>query len=95
VFGLAPALANLGRRRVSSLLLEGGPTIATGFWDSGLIDRLMVFTSPEELGEGPGLFDREVELPAPWKAVKVGVDMLTVTEFGEESRVHRHRDGVG
>jgi diaminohydroxyphosphoribosylaminopyrimidine deaminase / 5-amino-6-(5-phosphoribosylamino)uracil reductase len=96
VYGLAPALHNLGRRRISSLLLEGGPTIATGFLDSGPhIERLMVFTSPEELGEGPGLFDREVELPAPWKTVKVGVDMLTVAEFGEELRVHRHRCGAG
>jgi diaminohydroxyphosphoribosylaminopyrimidine deaminase/5-amino-6-(5-phosphoribosylamino)uracil reductase len=95
VYGVGPALLNLGRRRISSLLLEGGPTIATGFLDAGLIDRLMVFASPDELGEGPGLFTGDLQLPAPWKALQVGVDMLTVTEIGEEARVHGDRDGDG
>jgi diaminohydroxyphosphoribosylaminopyrimidine deaminase/5-amino-6-(5-phosphoribosylamino)uracil reductase len=95
VYGLGPALLDLGRRRISSLLLEGGPTIATGFLDAGLIDRLMVLTSPDDLGAGPGLFDQEVDLPTPWKAVQVGVDMLRVTELGEEARVHGHCDGDG
>ena len=92
VYGLAPALALLGRRRVSSLLLEGGPTLATGFLDAGLLDRMMVFTSPDELGEGPGLFTRDVEPPSPWKLARVGVDMLAVTEIGGlAERVYRHR----
>jgi diaminohydroxyphosphoribosylaminopyrimidine deaminase/5-amino-6-(5-phosphoribosylamino)uracil reductase len=92
VYGLGPALLNLGRRRMSSMLLEGGPTLATGFLELGLIDRLMVFTSPEELGEGPGLFtDEEPPAIPPWKALQVGVDMLTVTELEEEWRVHRYR----
>ncbi|MGN6380048.1 MAG: bifunctional diaminohydroxyphosphoribosylaminopyrimidine deaminase/5-amino-6-(5-phosphoribosylamino)uracil reductase RibD [Gaiellales bacterium] len=96
VDGLAPAMATLGRRRISSVLLEGGPTLATGFLDSGHLDRLIVFRSPDELGAGPGLFDREIALPGrPWKAVQVGVDMLTVTELEEETRVHGYRDGIG
>ena len=96
VYGIGPALHLLGRRRISSLLLEGGPTLATGFLDSGQLDRLMVFTSPIELGEGPGLFTgAEPLLRTPWKEVRVGVDMLTVTEFQEELSVHRYRDGIG
>jgi len=94
VDGLAPALVLLGRRRISSLLLEGGPTLATGFLDALQIDRVMVFASPDRLGPGPGLFTREVELPPPWRAEQVGVDMLTVTEIGElAADVYRHRHG--
>ena len=61
----AEALRELGGRRISALLLEGGATLATAFLDAGLIDRMMVFTAPVELGTGPGLFTRPVELPAP------------------------------
>jgi diaminohydroxyphosphoribosylaminopyrimidine deaminase / 5-amino-6-(5-phosphoribosylamino)uracil reductase len=79
----ADALAELGRRRVSSLLLEGGATLATGLLDAGLIDRVMVFTAPIELGEGPGLFTRPVELPAPVSASSSGPDILHVSELRE------------
>lgn len=90
--GLPCALQLLGERRISSLLLEGGPTLATGFLDSGLLDRLMVFRSPDELGEGPGLFTRPLEPAEPWRVERVGVDMLTVTEIGElAAGVHRDR----
>jgi diaminohydroxyphosphoribosylaminopyrimidine deaminase/5-amino-6-(5-phosphoribosylamino)uracil reductase len=96
VDGIGPALAILGGRRISSLLLEGGPTLATAFLNSGLIDRMMAFTSPHELGHGPGLFTGEERLlTSPWKSVRVGVDMLRVTEIGEELRVHRNRGRAG
>jgi diaminohydroxyphosphoribosylaminopyrimidine deaminase/5-amino-6-(5-phosphoribosylamino)uracil reductase len=77
------ALFELGRRRISALLLEGGATLATAFLDAGLIDRVMLFTAPVELGEGPGLFTRPVELPAPVDTRKSGPDILTVTELRE------------
>jgi diaminohydroxyphosphoribosylaminopyrimidine deaminase/5-amino-6-(5-phosphoribosylamino)uracil reductase len=38
---------------VQSLLLEGGPTIATSFLAAGLVDRLLVFVAPVVAGEGP------------------------------------------
>ncbi len=80
---LAEALAELGRRRISALLLEGGATLATAFLDAGLIDRLMVYRAPIELGPGPGLFTRAVELPEPWITAASGPDILTVTEMRE------------
>jgi diaminohydroxyphosphoribosylaminopyrimidine deaminase/5-amino-6-(5-phosphoribosylamino)uracil reductase len=80
---LAEALAELGRRRISALLLEGGATIATAFHDAGLIDRLMVYTAPIELGEGPGLFTRAVELPKPVSVSSSGPDILAVSELRE------------
>ena len=79
----AEALAELGRRRISALLLEGGATLATALHAAGLIDRLMVFTAPIELGQGPGLFTRPVELPAPVSSSRSGPDILTVTELRE------------
>jgi diaminohydroxyphosphoribosylaminopyrimidine deaminase / 5-amino-6-(5-phosphoribosylamino)uracil reductase len=83
VSSLAEALHELGRRRISALLLEGGATLATALLEAGLIDRMMVFTAPIELGEGPGLFTRPVELPEPLDVSESGPDILTVTELRE------------
>ena len=76
-------LAALGRRRISSVLLEGGATLATAFLDAGLIDRVVLFTAPVELGPGPGLFLRDVPLPDPVETRRVGPDILTVHEMRE------------
>lgn len=48
------ALAGEG---VQSLLLEGGPTIATAFLERGLIDKLLLFVAPKLSGAGPHLFN--------------------------------------
>ena len=47
---IAAALAALGRRGVTSLLLEGGATLAGAFLDAGEIDELRVFIAPVVLG---------------------------------------------
>ena len=80
---LEEGLAELGRREVAWLLLEGGATLATAFLDAGLIDRLLVFTAPVTLGGGPGMFGREVALPAPLETRRIGPDILTETELRE------------
>jgi len=67
----------------AALLLEGGATLATAFLGAGLIDRMMVFTAPVELGVGPGLFTRPVELPAVVETSQSGRDILTLTELRE------------
>ena len=46
-------LAALAAEGVQSLLLEGGPTIATSFLAAGLVDRLLVFVAPVIAGERP------------------------------------------
>ena len=48
------ALAGEG---VQSLLLEGGPTIATAFLERGLIDKLLLFIAPKLSGAGPHVFN--------------------------------------
>jgi diaminohydroxyphosphoribosylaminopyrimidine deaminase/5-amino-6-(5-phosphoribosylamino)uracil reductase len=44
------ALAELGRRDLTSLLLEGGPTLAGSFLDAAEIDELRLFIAPLVLG---------------------------------------------
>lgn len=53
---LAALMAELGRREVTSVLLEGGPTLAAAALDAGLIDRVAAFVCPLLLGgaEAPG-----------------------------------------
>jgi len=43
---LEEALQALGAEDVQSLLLEGGPTLATSFLRAGLIDKLLIFVAP-------------------------------------------------
>jgi diaminohydroxyphosphoribosylaminopyrimidine deaminase/5-amino-6-(5-phosphoribosylamino)uracil reductase len=49
-------LHRLAEEEVQSLLLEGGPTLATAFLEADLIDKLLVFVAPRLSGEGPFLF---------------------------------------
>jgi diaminohydroxyphosphoribosylaminopyrimidine deaminase/5-amino-6-(5-phosphoribosylamino)uracil reductase len=44
------ALAELGRREVSGMLLEGGPTLAASFREAGELDELRLFYAPLLLG---------------------------------------------
>src|SRR6476659_521150 len=53
--GIASALADLGRRGVTSLFLEGGPTLAAAFAAAGEIDQSRVFVAPVLLGGGERL----------------------------------------
>jgi diaminohydroxyphosphoribosylaminopyrimidine deaminase/5-amino-6-(5-phosphoribosylamino)uracil reductase len=54
-----PALAAEG---IQSLLLEGGPTLATAFLSAGLVDKLLLFVAPVIVGDGPYVLG---ELAAP------------------------------
>jgi diaminohydroxyphosphoribosylaminopyrimidine deaminase / 5-amino-6-(5-phosphoribosylamino)uracil reductase len=45
-------LTLLGKREISSLLVEGGATVATSFLKATLVDRLIVILAPKIVGEG-------------------------------------------
>jgi diaminohydroxyphosphoribosylaminopyrimidine deaminase/5-amino-6-(5-phosphoribosylamino)uracil reductase len=62
------ALAELGRRGITSLFLEGGPTLAAAFADAGQLDEARVFVAPLLLAGGrrteaanPGVSDTLIE----------------------------------
>ena len=86
------ALHELGRRDVSSLLLEGGATLSGSFRDAGELDELRLFFAPVLLGGaearpllgGAGeasLKDAERALEVDWEPV--GEDMLARVRMRE------------
>ncbi|HEU4905626.1 MAG TPA: bifunctional diaminohydroxyphosphoribosylaminopyrimidine deaminase/5-amino-6-(5-phosphoribosylamino)uracil reductase RibD, partial [Solirubrobacterales bacterium] len=52
--GVEAALAELGRRGVTSLFLEGGRTLAGAFLDADAIDEARTFVAPRLIGAGEG-----------------------------------------
>jgi diaminohydroxyphosphoribosylaminopyrimidine deaminase/5-amino-6-(5-phosphoribosylamino)uracil reductase len=61
---------------VQSLLLEGGPTLASAFLRAGLVDKLLLFLAPTVAGEGPPLV---AGLDEPF-----GVTRLTCRQVGDD-----------
>ena len=75
---LEDELRSLAGEGVQSLLLEGGPTLATAFFRAGLVDKLLVFVAPVLASEGPrflGDLDDVVEL-SHLTAERIGDDVL-------------------
>jgi diaminohydroxyphosphoribosylaminopyrimidine deaminase/5-amino-6-(5-phosphoribosylamino)uracil reductase len=75
---LEDELQALASEGVQSLLLEGGPTLATAFLAAGLVDKLMLFVAPVVAGGGPRFVG---DLPEPlrlsgMRARAVGEDVL-------------------
>jgi diaminohydroxyphosphoribosylaminopyrimidine deaminase/5-amino-6-(5-phosphoribosylamino)uracil reductase len=71
-------LRALAAEGVQSLLLEGGPTLATAFLGAGLVDKLLVFIAPVLAGAGPQFLG---DLPEPVElshltAAPSGADVL-------------------
>jgi diaminohydroxyphosphoribosylaminopyrimidine deaminase/5-amino-6-(5-phosphoribosylamino)uracil reductase len=76
--GLEDELATLAAEGVQSLLLEGGPTLAEGFLQADLVDKVLLFVAPQIAGSGPSFAP---DLPAPLElrrltAEPVGDDLL-------------------
>jgi diaminohydroxyphosphoribosylaminopyrimidine deaminase/5-amino-6-(5-phosphoribosylamino)uracil reductase len=67
---LAAVLADLGKRGITRLLVEGGATVHAAFLDRGLADRLEIFHSPLVLGA----------------AGHDGIDSLAALTLGEAPR---------
>jgi diaminohydroxyphosphoribosylaminopyrimidine deaminase/5-amino-6-(5-phosphoribosylamino)uracil reductase len=55
---LEDELRALAADGVQTLLLEGGPTLATAFLRAGLVDKVLLFVAPVLSGEGPSFLDR-------------------------------------
>jgi diaminohydroxyphosphoribosylaminopyrimidine deaminase/5-amino-6-(5-phosphoribosylamino)uracil reductase len=68
---LEDELARLAAEGVQSLLLEGGPTLATAFVAAGLVDKLLLFVAPRLAGTGPRWLG---DLPEPPAILRMGAD---------------------
>ena len=82
---LEEELGRLAEEGVQSLLLEGGPTLATAFIEAGLIDKLLVFVALKLGGSGPTLLrelDEQVELRR-FDTRRVGQDILLTAYVNE------------
>lgn len=71
-------LERLAEEGVQTLLLEGGPTLASSFFREDLVDRVLVFVAARLSGAGPTLVET---LPAPLRLSRlhsevVGEDVL-------------------
>lgn len=68
---LEEELPRLAEEGVQSILLEGGPTLATAFFSAGLVDKLMLFVAPLVSGSGPRVLG---DLAHPLEAVRIGAE---------------------
>ena len=75
---LEETLKRLAAEGVQSLLLEGGPTLASSFLRRGLVDKLLLFVAPTLTGSGRRWADElGASLPlAGLEAERVGDDLL-------------------
>jgi len=73
---LAEELEALAADGVQSILLEGGPTLATAFLEAGLIDKLLVFVAPTLAGVGQRFLD-EI-------SVSISLAHLSARPIGED-----------
>ena len=70
------ALAELARRGIQRLLLEGGPTIASAYLNAGLVDEVRWYISPVLVGVGvPALRDLSAQ---------IALDVIAVDVVGED-----------
>ena len=76
---LCALLTELGRRRLTNLLVEGGGKVLGSFFDAGLIDEVHVFIAPRLAG-GEG-----ARTPIGGVGVEKMAQALTLTEWTTEN----------
>jgi diaminohydroxyphosphoribosylaminopyrimidine deaminase / 5-amino-6-(5-phosphoribosylamino)uracil reductase len=75
---LREELETLAGEGVQSLLLEGGPTLATAFFSAGLVDKVLLFIAPTISGAGQHLLGELVDAVPLTRMTSrsVGADVL-------------------
>ena len=76
---LVDELGALARDGVQSLLLEGGPTLASAFFEADLVDKVLLFVAPTLAGPGAGVVAALPSAPrslSRLRAREVGEDVL-------------------
>ena len=84
-------LAELQRRGVKHLLIEGGPTIISAFLDADAVDEIFWYQAPKILGTGKSAIpDLGIETLAQvrrWELDDLGMTPA-LTRLGDDLRVH-------
>lgn len=85
---LETLLAGLASRGISSLLVEGGASVARSFLDAGLVDRIHLYTGCDAIGED-GVASPCVSGAMPtgfllWRTMRFGADLFEEYERDEE-----------
>jgi len=70
---LRSVLRKLGRMGITSVLVEGGPTLLRAAFDAGLVDRVVFFYAPKVLAGRPKVA-QAVALEGNWR--RLGAEMI-------------------
>jgi diaminohydroxyphosphoribosylaminopyrimidine deaminase/5-amino-6-(5-phosphoribosylamino)uracil reductase len=74
---LAPVMAWLAARGITSLLVEGGPALHAAFAEAGLVDRVQRVTTPRMLGDGVRAAAIILDSAGPGRTIHFGEDVLS------------------
>ena len=77
-------LEELGRRGISQLLVEGGPTVVASFLKENLADEIVVYIAPVVLGARG---TAEIAGPMAQLAESVGLNRVDVARLGDDVRL--------
>ncbi|WP_377296049.1 bifunctional diaminohydroxyphosphoribosylaminopyrimidine deaminase/5-amino-6-(5-phosphoribosylamino)uracil reductase RibD [Rhizobium sp. SGZ-381] len=83
---LASLLTALATRGLSSVLVEGGATVARAFLEAGLVDRILLLEGPVEIGEGG------IESPLARTDIPQEYSAVRRLRFGEDCCSEYERD---
>lgn len=75
---VADLLSALGSRGISSLLVEGGAVAARAFLDAGLVDRIQIYTGPQNIGENG------IASPFDRRSVPSGFTLVNSARYGDD-----------
>jgi diaminohydroxyphosphoribosylaminopyrimidine deaminase / 5-amino-6-(5-phosphoribosylamino)uracil reductase len=75
---LPELLEDIGERGLSTVMVEGGATVARAFLAEGLVDRLQIYTSPKTLGR------QGVVAPVTAETVPEGFRLRRTMMFGDD-----------
>lgn len=67
----AEVLAKLTENGIKHVWLEGGPRLAGGFWNAGLIDRVIGYIAPSMLGSGRAALEGEAATLADLRPIQI------------------------
>ena len=73
----AEVLERLAQQKIRHVWLEGGPRLAGGFWNAGLIDRVIGYIAPSMLGSGRAALEGEATTLADLRPIEV-TDLTTI-----------------